>query len=195
MNNTPGVKSTPRVKSSPPILVISGWRGVGKTTLCQRLVDTARAAGWDVAGLLSPARFEAGKKTGIQVEDLRSSERRLLASLLPGELQGSRLGPWIFDDELFAWGNQVLRSAIPCDLLVIDELGPLEFDSGGGWSGGFQAIASRAYRLAVVVIRPEYLTQFLERWPEADGITLSNPTEVNASLERIANQFTQKNSP
>ena len=183
------MKNTPGVKSHSQILVISGWRGVGKTTLCQRLVEAARAKGLDVAGLLSPARFEAGQKTGIEVEDLRTRERRLLASLLPGELHGSRLGPWTFDDELFAWGNQVLLSVVPCDLLVIDELGPLEFDAGQGWSMGFWALDSHAYHLAVVVIRPEYLDQFLERWPEVEKITLSNLADLNALLVNISKKF------
>jgi nucleoside-triphosphatase THEP1 len=172
------------------ILVISGWRGVGKTTLCQRLVDVARAAGWDVAGLLSTPRFVAGQKTGIEVEDLRSGWRRLLASLLENELQeGVRLGPWMFDEDLFAWGNRVLLSAIPCDLLVIDEIGPLEFDKNQGWTESFRILDRRSFRLAFVVIRPEYIDRFMERWPDAERTVLANPNEVNPLSKRLKSRF------
>jgi len=179
---------------SPKILVIRGWRGVGKTKLCQRMVAAARAAGWDAAGLISPAKVVAGEKTGIEVEDLRSGHRQLLASCLSCELPGTRLGPWTFNDEMFAWGNQVLRSAVPCDILVIDELGPLEFDFGGGWAEGFQILDSQLYHLAIVVIRPEYADRFLERWPDAVECILSNYSEVDALAARLINIFKNKNS-
>lgn len=167
------------------IRLISGWRGVGKTTVCQRLAAAARAARWDVAGLISPARVVAGEKTGIEVEDLRSGQRQLLASCLLDELHGARLGCWTFNDEMFAWGNQALRAAIPCDILVIDELGPLEFDTGGGWSEGFRILDSRQYHLAIVVIRPEYTAQFLERWPDAVQSELSDLSEVDVLVAEL----------
>ena len=174
---------------SPKILLISGWRGVGKTLLCQRLVTAARAAGWDVAGLLSPARVVAGEKTGIEVEDLRSGQQYLLASRLAEELQGTRLGPWTFNDEKFAWGNQVLRSAVPCDILVIDELGPLEFDFGQGWVEGFRVFDSQLYHLAIVVVRPEYVDRFLGRWPDAVESHISNQSEINAQVASLTKYF------
>jgi len=174
---------------SHKILVISGWRGVGKTTLCLRVAAEARTAGSDIAGLVSPARFVAGEKTGIEVEDLHSGQRKLLASRLPNELQGTRLGPWTFNDEMFAWGNQVLRSAVPCDILMIDELGPLEFDSRGGWSEGFRVLESLTYHLAIVVIRPEYAGRFLERCPDAVERILSNPNEVDALAASLTKMF------
>jgi nucleoside-triphosphatase THEP1 len=180
---------------SPKILVISGWRGVGKTTLCQRVAVEARAAGRDTAGLVSPARFIAGEKTGIEVEDLRSGQRKLLASRLPDELQGTRLGLWTFDDEVFAWCNQALHSSIPCDILMIDELGPLEFDFGQGWVKGFQVLCSQLYHLAIVVIRPEYTGRFLECWPDAIVSSISNHGEADALAASLTEKFKLNKSP
>ncbi len=170
----------PRLKTKKAaIRVVSGWRGVGKTTWCRRLVARGRARGLACAGLLSPARFAASAdlggpvvKTGIEVEDVRTGQRRLLASRLAGELHGLQLGPWTFDEAILAWGNQVLAATTACDILVIDELGPLEFDQQQGWAAGFDLIERRCYRLAVVVVRPEYLEPFQQRWPQASVITL-----------------------
>jgi nucleoside-triphosphatase THEP1 len=47
--------------------IITGERGVGKTTFCRRLMEGAGAAGWDVAGLISLPRYEGEVKTGIQI--------------------------------------------------------------------------------------------------------------------------------
>ncbi|MBL1171499.1 MAG: hypothetical protein HND45_03580 [Chloroflexi bacterium] len=149
---------------------LTGERGVGKTTQCRALADQARAAGWNVAGLLSPAVFENGVKTGILAEDLRTGESRPLAVLanqspltthhLPLSTFHLPLGNWLFDPSVIAWGNHILQSRQPCDLFIIDELGPLEFFRGEGWVNAFDALRQAPYRLGVVVIRPECLEAF-----------------------------------
>ena len=161
------------------ILILTGSRGAGKTTLCNRLIDEARVRGWQVAGVLSPAQFDRGEKTGIQAQDVRTQSRRPLAkrrssknspSTPPATLDTQT---WKFEESALAWGNQLLKAAVPCDLLVIDELGPLEFEQGKGWSAGFEAVDSRRYRFAVVVIRPHYVESARKRWPDSLVLDLS----------------------
>lgn len=64
----------------------------------------------------------------------------------------------------------MLRAERGSDLLVIDELGPLEFCRREGLSESFAAIGRGRFRLAVVVIRPELITAALARWPGAQVI-------------------------
>lgn len=147
--------------------IISGPRGAGKTSLCARLVELARQAGWETAGLLSPAVFSGGVKTGIAVTDLRGGETRALARLTrPGETAAVHTVQWAFDEQVLAWGDRVLAQSTPCDLLVVDELGPLEFQRGQGWLSGLAAVDTRAYRLGLLVLRPELLEQAAARWPD-----------------------------
>jgi hypothetical protein len=173
----------------PPLFILTGWREAGKTTLCRRLAQAARQAGWGVAGLLSPARFENGVKTGIEVLDLRSDEHRLLASCTPGEIAGLQLGKWYMDPNALMWGNQVLQHATPCDILIIDELGPLEFDQQAGWSAGFPAIEQGLYRGALVVIRPEYLSRAQDRWPWGKVIELPGVSHCEEALAVLLKSF------
>jgi nucleoside-triphosphatase THEP1 len=142
------------------ILVVTGWRGVGKTTYCQKAVEQYQKAGLKVSGLLSPGRFENGQKNGIFAIDLSSHESRLAASLIPGEMNGLRFGPWTFDANVFEWGNQRLLQMTSSDVLVIDELGYLEFDLKTGWSASFELLHRKKYQLAIVVIRPECIDAF-----------------------------------
>jgi len=149
--------------TTSPLWVLTGERGIGKTTHCRTLVEQARAAGWDVAGLLSPAIFENGVKTGILAQDLRIGESRPLAVLAtqsPFTNYHLPLGQWLFDPTVIAWGNQILQSRQPCDLFIVDELGPLEFFRGEGWVNAFDALRQVSYRLGVVVIRPECIDAF-----------------------------------
>ena len=87
----------------PKRVIITGLFGAGKTTYCQQVIEAAKFAGWHIAGILSPPRFQDGHKTGIFVIDLFSGEKRLLASCIPGEIGGLRFGKWDFDADTLEW--------------------------------------------------------------------------------------------
>jgi nucleoside-triphosphatase THEP1 len=142
------------------IFVISGWRGVGKTTYCHKSVDLFLKAGLKVSGLLSPGRFENNQRNGMLTIDLATKESQLLASLVPGEIQGPHFGPWTFDNQVFEWGNHRLLQSAGTDVLVIDELGFLEFNLNTGWTSSFEILHKKGYWLAMVVIRPECVDAF-----------------------------------
>jgi hypothetical protein len=64
---------------APHIVVISGPAGCCKTALCLRVAEEAHARGRLVRGIVSPPRLVDDVKTGIDVLDLHSGERRALA--------------------------------------------------------------------------------------------------------------------
>jgi nucleoside-triphosphatase THEP1 len=163
------------------LTIITGERGGGKTALCKRLAEQVRSAGWVVAGILSPPITAGGQKSGIEALDLRTGECRLLArprdkSIPPAELQTPA---WTFDADVVAWGNAVLDTATPCDLLIVDELGPLELVRGQGWTAGLTALSSGKYRRALVVVRPELLRLALVRWPGARLVDVADSEAVS----------------
>lgn len=142
------------------ILVISGWRGVGKTSFCMQAVEKMKQQGSSVAGILSPARFEGSVKTGIYSVKITNGESRLAASTMSGEIDGFRLGPYYFDQSVITWADNCIREIVECDVLVIDELGYLEFDSHAGLFSSFEKLKEKCYHLALVVIRPERIEAF-----------------------------------
>lgn len=158
--------------------IITGERGAGKTTFCRRYMERAGAAGWDVAGLLSLPRYEGEVKTGIQILDLRAGASRMMASTRPNEVEGFRFCGWTFSDSALAWGNEILRRATPCDLLIVDEVGPLEFDAGSGMTACFQELESEACRLAIAVVRPAYEERFRLSWKGSVTIAISSPEQA-----------------
>jgi len=157
------------------IILLTGDRGSGKTTVCQRLAAQARAAGWDVAGLLSPAVFEGGLKVALDALDLRSGERRRLAHIRTSVASPDELctPAWCFNTTTVAWGNRVLTHATPCDLLIVDELGPLELERNQGWTAGVAAVNTNRYRQAWVVVRRELLTVAQQLWPGAQVVEVA----------------------
>ena len=107
------------------LIILSGDRGIGKTTFCSRLVDAARQAGWQVRGVMTPALIENGQKNKINVINLETGEKRFLARLRHDDDTGIQTPHWSFDEQSLEWGNQILTRSVPCDLFIIDEIGPL----------------------------------------------------------------------
>jgi len=177
----------------PARLLVTGERDAGKTVFCRALVEAVRSLPGPpaVAGVVSARVYEGGEQVGIDVEDLRTGRRRRLATLRsPGEpalSEATKL--WRFDEEALAWGNEVLRSAAPCDLLVVDELGPLELEEGRGWLGGLETVDSGAFTAAAVVVRPRLLPEALRRWPAAEVLEMAGPAGAAAAAARVAQRL------
>jgi nucleoside-triphosphatase THEP1 len=154
-------------QDTPQLILVTGLSGAGKTTWCMQLVQLVRAEGLSVAGILSPGIFRGNRKLGIGVRDLYSGEERQLAMLRDKESAELATPRWAFDPDALAWANQKLGSSPVTDLLIIDELGPLEFLRGEGLISGLERIDAGDYHVACVVVRSSLLPKALQRWPHA----------------------------
>ena len=149
------------------LALLTGGRGAGKTRWCEGLVRAGRDAGLAVAGLVSPPVLVDGAKSGIDLLDVGSGARRRLAERARPDLPGTAGLGWRFDPEALAHGNGLLARVGACDLLLVDELGPLELGRGSGLTAAFALVDARRYRLAVVVVRPSLVEAARARWPGA----------------------------
>jgi nucleoside-triphosphatase THEP1 len=136
------------------LALITGDIEVGKTTTVGRIIELAQVWGYTCAGIWSPAREENGIKTGIEAVDLASGERRLLAQIAT-KSAGQHMGRYAFDPAVLAWANEVLVKAVAArpDLLVVDEIGPLELERGGGLAPVLEPLAAGRVPRVLVVVR------------------------------------------
>lgn len=158
------------------LILLSGSSGCGKTTFCLLLAHLAMQQHITVQGIVSPPVVKSGSKIAIDLLPLPSGPSRRLARRRESEITGLYTDDWLFDPVQVAWGDQHLATLQDAQLLIIDELGPLEFLQGRGWQAAFSLIDARAYRLAVVVIRPSLLNRTQARWPSAETLVLSRRT-------------------
>jgi nucleoside-triphosphatase len=167
------------------VVVVTGPGGSGKTALGRRILALARDRGLSCAGVLSPARFRDGHKAGIDLLDVRTGRARPLAEAdaAPGPV---RTAAYRFHPAALAWGAAALTAATPCDLLLIDELGPLELVRGEGWAGALDVLRSGGFRLAVVVVRPALLEAFRAAVPGVDPRIIVLPA---GRLDRLASEI------
>lgn len=165
----------------PRLILLTGEQDAGKSLTCHLLMTTARAAGRDVAGVLSLGTYHQKEKIGYMVMDARTEAFRALATRrqndTPGEVHTQR---WTFFKDALAWGNGLLEDACPCDILIVDELGPLELERGEGWQAGIAALDSRAYQVAVAVVRPSLLAIATTRFAPCNVVKIASPAEKDA---------------
>jgi nucleoside-triphosphatase THEP1 len=158
---------------SARIVVVTGERGVGKSTVCHRAVDLARAKEHTCGGILTLSRPNGARDVlNVHTGDVRRLTLRHDTDT--GVLQGR----FRFDPTTLAWGDDVLASATECDLLVVDELGPLEIERGRGWVGALGVLRTGDFTLALVVVRPELLVQAQLKLP-ASATTVFTVTHQN----------------
>jgi nucleoside-triphosphatase THEP1 len=179
-------------------VLLTGKRQIGKTTLCKRVAELARGLGRQPAGLLSPALLgEDDLPLAYDALMLSDGERRLLAQA-EGELDGPRTGRYSFDADVFAWVTGRLRTAISqgCDLLIVDEIGPLELGQGQGLAPLLSDFSAGRFPPLLLVVRPELVVRLQERLPGiAFRIFTVTPDNRHTLAEPIVQELLAEHDP
>lgn len=157
------------------LVLLAAPRGAGKTTACERFVEQGRQAGMRIGGILAPARYDSPeRKTGIFAVDAFTEERRLLATVErePGK---ATVGQYRFDSDVMEWslGRVLLALDAPIDVVVIDEIGPLELVQKGGFAPALERLSQAQATTAVLIVRAELLTRLQAELAAYDPATIS----------------------
>jgi nucleoside-triphosphatase THEP1 len=97
------------------------------------------------------------------------------------------VGPYSFDPAALARALRVLRraAATGCDLLMVDEIGPLELEQGKGFAPILDLLPVEGPTHTLIVVRPALLDPLLLRLRDAvgrpcrTGFTVFSVTEEN----------------
>jgi len=145
------------------ITLVTGPSGAGKTTWVNR---AAQEFSGPLAGVISPGIYENGIRTRIDAHLLRTGEILPLAYAENLDSFATKTTRWGFVEATIDAVNEELRRSGAAALLVIDELGPLEFNRNQGFTAAFDAINRHAGQ-ALIVVRESLLTEAVTRWPGA----------------------------
>ncbi len=177
-----------------PALILTGKIGIGKTTACRKTVEKAAGRGLSAGGILTPPIVDDGKKTGFYAEDLRTGKRWVLGTRDTGAgIEGPVYGIYRFSIDGFKKAYGTLKTAVVerCDLIVLDEIGPLEIVHKKGFFRILGPLFDQEDAYLLLVVRPslvEDVTKMLgERKTEvftADIQTRDRmPDTIAAALE------------
>jgi len=171
------------------INLITGERDVGKTILCTNLIEKLKIMEYSVAGIISPGRYHGDVKVGITALNIKSGENVKLADYSPGWDIENPLRIWKMNSDAVLWGNDVLKKSIPCDVLIIDEVGYLEFDKNSGWNISFKILKENRFKIAFVVVRINLIKAALSHWEKAQIIKIENGGDVDLVSKNILHQI------
>jgi len=148
------------------IIVLTGDIGSGKTTLIKDVCLGNPASGpgrraarpRPIAGFLSRRVMSGPRPEGYDLVDLKDGAVRPFLRR-QGTADGERVGDYIVVPEGLRYADAVLRRSLPSELLVVDEVGPLELDGRGFWPSLSVALLDRN-RKVLVVIRTGLVNRF-----------------------------------
>ena len=111
------------------ILLLTGSPGVGKTSILLRTIETLKAKGYGVGGMISRELRVGGSRVGFELLDLKTGRKGWLAHVT--QKQGPQVGRYRVNlADLDGIGAEAITNAVrDSDVLAIDEIGPMELHS------------------------------------------------------------------
>ena len=146
------------------IYVLTGPVQGGKTTLVSEKISLLRDKGVKVMGFLCPGSFSEGKRSAFTLMDLETGGRIPMGDV--NEQKGwVKFRRFFFNPEAFIQGELWIKSCFKKDpdLLVIDEVGPMELE-GGGWAKTLDTLAQNSTVAQLWMVRQEIVQKVLIKW-------------------------------
>ena len=151
------------IVQQPPVFIITGTHGGGKSELVAGLAKLLRAASKKPGGICAAGLWENNVRSGFDLIDLASEKR---VPLCRRGVAGTAVtaGEFGFYPVGLAAGDAALsaESAAGADVVFVDEIGFLELE-GGGWTPALERLLSGP-RPVVLVVRDYLLSKVLARW-------------------------------
>ena len=112
-------------------IFLTGEPAIGKTTAVRRIMAELEDRGLRVGGMISGEIRKSGKRVGFQLEDLATHRIGMLAHISERRPGSPVVGSYAINlNDLENIGAASIRSAIAnSDLVVVDEIGPMELKS------------------------------------------------------------------
>ena len=113
----------------PCRVFLTGQPASGKTTAIRKTVELLKSEGVKVAGIMTTEMRENGVRVGFSIEDLVTKKTGVLAHVR--QMEGPRVGKYRVNlSDIQRVAVEGIRRAISeADVIVVDELGPMELNS------------------------------------------------------------------
>ncbi len=129
-------------------IAVTGPPGIGKSTMVMCVAETLKARGVKPGGVLARDRRYKDRRIGFELLDLASGAVGILADETGS---GPQLGKYkVHPEDLDGIGAAAIERALECDLIIVDEIGPMELSSRKFVSAVEAAIASSLPMLVVL---------------------------------------------
>ena len=168
-------------------LLVVGEPKSGKTSWCRQYIDRQRQSGSSVGGILSPAIEKQRQRIGFNVIDLLTDKEVSFARLsrLRRFKGGEVVGDYTISRHGISFACRAIKRAVEsrCDLVVVDEVGPLELCGKGLMPAVGSALASPVNVL--IVVRSSLEEALRGRFPEHEFVVVADLTQSPSNVSRF----------
>ena len=132
------------------VLILTGSPGVGKTTVLAKTVSDLRGRGASVGGMFSREVRKGTLRVGFEIVDVAAAKVGWLAHV--NQKTGPQVGKYRVNlADLDSVGAKAINEATEsCDIVAIDEIGPMELFSPKFKEAAKKALESSKLIIAVV---------------------------------------------
>ena len=161
-------------------IAVTGLPGVGKSTVVHKVIELCKNHG-SMGGILTRDKRLKGKRIGFEIMDIASGTQGQLADIWGN---GPRVGQYRVNlHDLDNTGAYALEIALACDLIVVDEVGPMELQSPKFIHDVEKVVASEKPVLAVVKLGYDHpLAQNIRRTFKIITVTRENRDSLPAEI-------------
>ena len=110
-------------------IFLTGKPGSGKTTILMKIIERLKIEGLKIGGIMTPDIRTKGRRIAFKIVDLSSGKEGILASV--DQPTGPKISKYKVNlDSIDKIAVNAIKNALTkADVVVIDELGPMEFCS------------------------------------------------------------------
>ncbi len=152
------------MKKKSNVIIITGEVGGGKTSLMSAIASKLKENGIEAGGIIAPAVYENGIKTGYDLITLTGSQKMRLSQT--NEIDGMpKVGKYFFIPEAIESGRDALAIANNqhSRIVLIDEIGAWELQ-GQGWAASLNELIIQCDMPVVLTARKIFLELIIQSW-------------------------------
>jgi len=141
------------------IFILTGPVHSGKTTLLKEVVRELKEKKYRIDGFLSEAVWTREETVGYDLFDLKK-ERSIPLIRRTGEEEWQKIGSYFFIPQSLTEAEKIILRGKEADILVVDEVGPLELSGRGFWPA-LKQVVFQPLNSYILVIRKNIIKDFL----------------------------------
>ncbi len=146
-------------------ILLTGGVGGGKTTVCRKILSRLEQNSVKCGGVLGDNFTQDGVKSGIDALNIKSKKTSPLARLKKNStVRGFDTQKYRISADGIEFVAKALEDALECDVIFVDEVGPLEMKKQGVINALEKVMEYGANK--VVVARRKYVSKILKMFPD-----------------------------
>ncbi len=180
-------------KNRKPVFILTGKINQGKTSYTGQIVTRLKEKGITVKGFLTMGNTNDSHRNAYFIKDIETGEQTDLCSTR-ADRQKPNFGRFYFEEKGIQEGCKLIEQCMeaPTDLIIIDELGPMEINDRG-WAPAIEKVVESNGLAQFWVVRERLIKPMMRKWNVGDVFVFRLEEDNLATIvHTIINRLTSR---